>query len=119
MRPGELVVERKRQRGAHVLALAGELDLASAYDLEAAVLQICAEGAKELMLDLSRVSFADSAGLRALVSATSVCGEHGCALSITHAQEPVARLLELTGLAQKLSYRRGDSLADPAQEDLV
>jgi anti-sigma B factor antagonist len=108
MRAGEFVLEKKVERSAHTLVLAGELDLGTAYDLEAAVLQICADGAKELILDLSGLTFVDSAGLRALVSASSVCAEHGCALQLTRAREAVERLFELTGLAQALPFRRED-----------
>jgi anti-sigma B factor antagonist len=115
MRPGELVVENSMQNGRHTLALAGELDLATACDLEAAVLQVCADGAEDVTLDLSQLVFVDSAGLRAVVSARAICTEHGCSLRTTHAQKPVERLFELTGLAQKLPYRH-DRSSDPATE---
>ena len=87
------------------LALAGELDLATAPDLEAMIRSLCGDGACEIVLDLSQVSFLDSSGLRAILAATTLCEEHSCRLVLTRPREPVQRLFELTGLLDKLSFR--------------
>ena len=57
------------------------------------------------MLDLSDLVFVDSTGLRAVIAARSTCEHHRCSFVLMHAQEPVERLFELTGLAQKLPFR--------------
>jgi anti-anti-sigma factor len=105
MRPGELVLQDARRDGSHTVALAGELDIATAPDLEAMVLGLCVDGAREIELDLSEVSFVDSAGLRAILSARTLCEEHRCQLLLTRPREPVQRLFELTGLLEKLPFR--------------
>jgi anti-sigma B factor antagonist len=106
MRPGELAVEDRPRGDGHTLALAGELDIATAPDLEAMIHSLCADGAGEIVLDIGQVSFVDSSGLRAILSAKSVCDEHGCQLVLTEPHEPVGRLFELTGLFESLSFRR-------------
>ena len=51
------------------LELAGELDLATAPALEAAVSRALDEGRREVVIDLSRTTLLDSAGLAALIRA--------------------------------------------------
>ena len=67
MRPGELAVEDRPSGDGHTLALAGELDIATAPDLEAMIHSLCADGAGEIVLDIGQVSFVDSSGLRAIL----------------------------------------------------
>jgi anti-anti-sigma factor len=104
--PSQLVMRDSVHNGCHELALVGELDLATATELEARILQICAGGAQQVVLDLSELVFVDSAGLCAVISSRGICKDHGCSFSLMHAQEPVERLLELTGVAQRLPFRR-------------
>ena len=106
MRPGELLLDDKSRDGNHTLELAGELDIATAPDLEATIRSLCAGGAGEIVLDLSKLEFVDSAGLRVILSARVVCEEHGCQLVMTHPREPVHRLFEVTGLLGRLRFRR-------------
>src|SRR2546423_12115995 len=97
MRPGELLIDDKSRDGSHTLELAGELDIATAPDLEATILSLCVDGVGEIVLDLSKLEFVDSAGLRAILSGKALCEEHGCQLVMTHPREPVHRLVEVTG----------------------
>jgi anti-sigma B factor antagonist len=100
----ELEIDDVVEAGKHRLALTGELDLATADEFESAVRQICADRAEELVLHLGGLVFMDSVGLRALMEAMSMCEQHGCSLRITHAREPVKRLFDLTGVAEKLPF---------------
>jgi anti-anti-sigma factor len=109
MQPGELTVQPHLADGTHTLKLDGELDLATAAELEGAVAEVCADGAEEVVLDLSGLVFVDSAGLRAILASRSVCEGHGCRFALMHAQEPVERLFGLTGLTQKLPLTRSAS----------
>ena len=106
MRPGELLLDDKSRDGSHTLELAGELDIATAPDLEATIRSLCADGVGEIVLDLSKLEFVDSAGLRAILSGKALCEEHGCQLVMTHPREPVHRLFEVTGLLGRLRFRR-------------
>ena len=61
-----------------VLVLLGELDLSSAPQLEAALESVCGDGAQEVFVDVSRLDFMDTSGLRAILLGERVCAEHGC-----------------------------------------
>jgi anti-sigma B factor antagonist len=54
-------------------------------------------------VDLSKVSFVDSSGLRVLVQAHNRHAESGGGFSINDPSEPVVRLLNITGLTDHLT----------------
>jgi anti-sigma B factor antagonist len=88
--------------GRHTLVLSGELDLAVAAGLEATIRGLCGEGVSAVQLDLSRLTFMDSSGLRAVLSAQELCAQHGYDFLVTPGRGQVQRLLELTGTADVL-----------------
>jgi anti-anti-sigma factor len=86
-----------------VLKLAGELDLCSVDDLRKAVETVLEQrDPQSLTMDLSALTFADCAGLSALLWARNRLAERGHALVITDSQPIVRRLLALTGVAMYL-----------------
>jgi anti-sigma B factor antagonist len=109
----ELNIQAKREQDHHTLVLAGELDLASASELEGMVAQACADGAREVVLDLGRLRFIDSSGLKAILSARSLCASSRCDFYLTPAQAPVQRLFKLTRLDERLPFRES-ALPDAA-----
>jgi anti-anti-sigma factor len=88
--------------GRHTLLLRGELDLATAAGLESTVLGLFVEGVSAVELDLSRLTFMDSTGLRAVLRAQELCAEHGCDFLVIPGSGQVLRLLELTGTIDAL-----------------
>lgn len=96
--------------GCHTLSLTGELDGATAAELQATVDRLCEEGAREIVLDLHEVSFIDSSGLRVILVSRERCARSACDFSLTRAQPHAQHLFELTGLIGRLSFR-GKSLA--------
>jgi anti-anti-sigma factor len=83
------------------LGLSGELDLASAARFERALGRSLRARPARMVLDLSQLSFLDSCGLRALLTAQRACEEADCALTLI-AGDPARRLFELTGVAERL-----------------
>ena len=81
----------------HTLKLRGELDMASVADLYAATTRI-APLAREIILDLSDLTFMDSSGLQLILSLRTHCRRQRCRLLITSANPQVRRLFEVTGL---------------------
>ena len=79
-----------------VLSASGEVDIASAPDLEQAI----AESGDEVILDLRDVVFMDSTGLRALLRASSTRGA-GLRL-LAKSEGPVRRLFDVSGVAREL-----------------
>ena len=88
--------------GVAVLAVSGEIDLATIPAFEAAIAEALKQRPTALIVDLSAVDFLASAGLQALVAThENVSGEAGFAVV---ADGPAtSRPIELTGLDQILS----------------
>jgi anti-anti-sigma factor len=92
----DLQISVARQPGGTVMAVAGELDLASTGELEARLSQRdVADG--DLVMDLSELSFIDASGLHALVTAHRGALQRGHRFSVARTSPPLERLLALTG----------------------
>ena len=97
-----------------VLTLSGEADLTTVAELSEALTAQLAIGARHLTVDLSRLRFADSAVIRALVLADRTLKQRGGSLTLAHPQPVVARALSLLGVDQAIEVRGGMSAgADP------
>ena len=92
---------------ACVIRLQGELDIATAPSLESALLHAMDSGAASIVLDLGRVSFIDSMGLRVLVSAAKESRKNGDRLRIDCGSGPVRRMIEFTSLGRSLPLTAG------------
>lgn len=111
MRPGKLQVRDISKDARHTLFLVGEMDFVTAPMLEARIVQLCAAGACQIVLDLTELSFVDSRGLMAILLSRKRCESRGCEFSMTRGQKPVQRLFELTGFIDKLPFREAASPA--------
>jgi anti-sigma B factor antagonist len=79
-----------------LVAVAGELDLASAPELAGTMRGL--DPAGELVtLDLRALTFIDVAGLRAIQDAQRIANQAGRRMLILGPNQPAARILELTG----------------------
>ena len=98
---GTLVVRSLKNGGSRVVALAGELDLANADTAGSALESSLEDSASRLIVDMRELEFIDSTGIALLVS--TLRGEEGKRISFIPSSAPaVTRVLELTGLAQRL-----------------
>ncbi|MEU7758780.1 STAS domain-containing protein [Micromonospora aurantiaca (nom. illeg.)] len=91
--------------GAH-LRLAGELDLGTAGELNSAIDRLIAEGHRELLLDLTELTFCDSTGIAAFIRGDNLVAADGGWLRLTGATGRVARVLQVTGLVEVLRHDR-------------
>jgi len=64
------ILEYKR---AAVVTLAGRIDSSTSADLETALQTLIDKGKRNLVLDMARVDFLSSSGLRVLVNAYKAC----------------------------------------------
>ena len=83
------------------IALEGRLDTTTAPELEQALKQDL-EGATALTLDLSRLDYISSAGLRVLLSAHKAMSRKG-GMKVTHVNEIVNEVFEVTGFSDILT----------------
>lgn len=103
--PVQLQVTNDRRADGTVLALAGELDIASAPILEKAVDELDpVDASPRLVLDLSEVTFMDSTGLRALLVARQQAGESGRDLVLRPGPRQVQRVFELSGTLDRFQF---------------
>ncbi|MEA2428608.1 MAG: anti-sigma factor antagonist [Thermoleophilaceae bacterium] len=98
--PFDVTIE-ERGETVHV-TLRGELDISSAPRLEDDLRRVEAEGPPLLILDLGKLDFMDSTGLRLLIAADSRAREAGRRLVIGQGNEMVQRVLRLTRLDERL-----------------
>ncbi len=86
-----------------MVAVSGELDLASSPALEEELEQIFSTDADLLIVDLRDLEFMDSTGLSVLVKAHQRAEESGKRFALVKGSQQVQRLLSLTGVAQRLT----------------
>jgi anti-sigma B factor antagonist len=99
-------IRQEDREGRYRLILTGELDIAGADELEAAITRLCTAGALEIELDLRQLTFIDSQGLRAILSAREACASHDAEYFLIRGEHPTQqRLFEVTGLLDVLPWR--------------
>lgn len=94
-------VDREPLPNGRRLVAQGELDAASSDVLEGELADALASQG-QVELDLAKVSFIDSSGLRVITSAVRAAEDAGATLVITEASEAVRRIFEMTGLTPLL-----------------
>jgi anti-anti-sigma factor len=94
-------LEERRHDDTVVLALRGELDLASADIVRARLDELRAAG-EPALLDIEELYFMDSSGLRLVLDAAEASDKTGWPFSLTHGPEQVRRLFESTRVTERL-----------------
>lgn len=98
-----------------VIVLSGEADLTTVAQLSALIAAQLAGGTGQLTIDVSGLRFADSASIRTLVLAARTLRERGGSLVLLRPQQPVARVLALTGADQIFTIRE-ETHGEPESE---
>ncbi|MFL5844401.1 MAG: STAS domain-containing protein [Solirubrobacteraceae bacterium] len=82
----------------------GELDLATAPELEDKVLSAVRTADRSVVLDLRELTFMDSTGVRTIVAAHQLAGETGGDLRVVRPprDSPVSRVIEISGIDEAL-----------------
>jgi len=85
-----------------VVSLTGELDLATAPELEEAIER--AQGGSAIIVDLRELTFIDSSGIRALLK-VHTAGQNGhSTVSFIRGRSNVQKVLELAGVDEVLPW---------------
>ena len=101
---GALSISSAVEDGAVRIALEGELDLAGARQLEESLAAAEREEPARLIVDLERLAFIDSTGLRLLLQADARARERGCELVLRPGEPAVQRAFEVTGALALLRF---------------
>jgi anti-anti-sigma factor len=86
------------ENGATIVAVKGEIDLATAPQLERSLAAAEQDDANGLVLDLRGVTFLDSTALHVLLRCSERLNETGRKLHVVCGPGPVRRLFEITVL---------------------
>jgi anti-sigma B factor antagonist len=104
-----LSLQERDEAGVRVIAVAGELDIATAPKLCARLDASRSTRRPRLLVDLSEVDFCDSTGLRALLGAAAEVRAHGGRFAIVCPPSGnVARVLDIVGAGEWMAIH-----ADP------
>jgi anti-anti-sigma factor len=98
----QLTIERQQDSQRVLLVLHGEIDLASAPQLDCALVEAVSTGPSRIGIDLADVQFIDSTGLRALIQGKERAQATGRSLILRHVRPQAKRLFEVTGVARAL-----------------
>jgi anti-anti-sigma factor len=107
-----LHLDSEDRDGLVQIALRGELDLSSAAKLQEELRRVEATSPPVLVLDLSKLVFLDSTGLRCLVTADERAREAGRRLVIVRGPDPVQRVFAITRLEERLEMVDDASAVD-------
>jgi anti-sigma B factor antagonist len=101
---GTLTLRSERDGGTHRISPSGELDLATAPDLEAELLRVEATDADAIVLDLSGLDFIDSNGIRLVVMADARSRADSDRLALVRPSDGVFRVFVICGVADRLPF---------------
>ena len=102
--PNGFSLEIKRQRETAQLIPAGEVDLATAGQLQSELEKLIEAGFTRIVIDLRRIEFLDSSGLHALISAHARAQQGRWQLEIIPGPRAVQRIFEITGTIDRLPF---------------
>lgn len=96
-----MTINKKLDGTTLTIALEGRLDTTTAPDLEKE-LKGGLDGVTELIMDLERLDYISSAGLRVLLSAQKTMNKQG-SMKLIHVNDMVMEVFEVTGFADILT----------------
>jgi len=89
-----------------LITVSGELDIATAPAIEAALRDVDLRSVRRVVLDLEPLDFIDARGLRAVLIVHATCVNASVALVIRPGRRRVQRVFELTGTDRLLPFSR-------------
>ena len=99
----EIIKEIRRVDEAIVVVVVGELTLREAPAFHSALLELCEESPKHLVVELSEVSFIDSSGVGTLTDVFRKMNQRGGRLALVGLRKMVRSVFEITRLDQFLA----------------
>jgi anti-sigma B factor antagonist len=97
-----------------LLAITGELDLATVPRVRAATAEAPVAGAGTVVVDLTGVTFMDSTGIAVLIALEHELTERAGRMAIACPEGPARLLLDVTGLTEQLAVHPTREAAEAA-----
>ncbi|WP_159944182.1 MULTISPECIES: STAS domain-containing protein [unclassified Nocardiopsis] len=101
-----------------IVAIEGELDIATADDLQQHIQSAIKDHGPWLILDLSGLDFMDSSGLNVIINAYRTVRELGGSLALAALNERVTKVVRLVGLHRQVPVHQTVATAVTAMEAL-
>jgi len=105
--PESFRCEVQPERGAARVFAVGSLDIATVEVLDAQLRELREAGFRRLIVDLGRLRFMDSTGLRLLLKWDAAARGDGYAIEVAPGPPAVQRLFEITGSLDLLRFTSG------------
>ena len=102
--PELLRCEVEPERDAVRIRPVGSLDMATVAVLRAEIDELREAGFRHLILDLRRLDFMDSTGLRLMLAVHAEAGRDGCSIALVPGPRAVQQVFELTGTHTVLPF---------------
>jgi len=110
------VTKRSATTNATVMEVSGRLDAVTSPGLEKEIAAFFSGPARGLALDLGRVDYVSSAGLRVLLLAARKAKEGGVGFAVFGVQSQVVEVMKISGLESLLGVVPGEAEALAAVE---
>ncbi len=91
-------IEERTAGAVSIVSVAGEIDVATAPQLQERLHELIASGHANVVVDLLAVTFLDSTALGVLVGALKRCRERGGELQLVVVDPRIVKIFEITGL---------------------
>jgi anti-sigma B factor antagonist len=101
----QLEIRRHRDAEGIVLALQGELDLASAPELAQELRELEATDVRRILIDLRELRFMDATGISLMIRAQQSAEANGHRLALRRGAGQVQRLFQLTGVLGRFTFQ--------------
>ena len=97
-----MMIHESRENGTISFALEGRLDTTTAPMLQEALIPAF-DKAKEILLNLEKLAYLSSAGLRVLLIGQKTANAKGAALTVSGVSEDIMEVLDMTGFSDILT----------------
>jgi anti-anti-sigma factor len=97
-----LTVHTQQHGDVVVVSIAGELDMATAPQVQDRVTDLLDQGYKQVVFDLDKLSFCDSTGLSVFIRTKNSCDAAAGRVRLAAPQRAVLRVLQVSGLTEVL-----------------
>lgn len=99
----QVTVTTSQQEGVFILALGGDIDVATAVTVRDALDRVIAAGHHNVVMDLNDVRFLDSTGLGVMVGRLKAVRDLGGDMHLVCTSPRIARVMSITGLDEVFS----------------
>lgn len=99
-----MTIEAERMEETLILRLNGRLDTNTAPQLQEA-LDGTLEGVKELQIDMEKLEYVTSAGLRVLLAAMKKMKAGGGSMTVYHVNDAIMEVFSITGFKRYMDIR--------------